>query len=235
MSAPRSARLIADLFAPHPVQAWSATASINAVAELVGAETEALTPMVTGRRAEYATGRACARAALANLPDVAADAAIRRDDRGAPIWPDSTTGSISHTEGFCAAVAARISPDLVAIGLDIERVERVGPRVRRRILTEAEGQEVAELPDDEAQLRTAIAFAAKEAFYKAQYQITSTYLGFGAVSVRVAGDTFSFASDHDVVASFVDDAQGRLVIDDGRVIAAVAVHGPSPEAASHAG
>lgn len=233
MSAPESASFIADLFAPHDVEAWSAMASIDSVSGLVGVELAAITPMVKGRRAEYATGRACARAALANVAGVEAHEAIDRDERYAPIWPPSTTGSISHTEGFCIAIAARVSAQLASIGIDIERVDRVGPRVRRTILTGPEKVAVAKMSADDAQLRTAVTFAAKEAFYKAQYQLTQTYLGFGAVVVRVDEDdqqALRFESDHEAVVPFIARTAGRFELHEGRVIAAVAVEGAGSDA-----
>jgi len=222
MTTPATAAFIADLFAPHPVEARSAPAAIEHVRTLFAGEAAHLEPMVGGRRAEYATGRACAHAALAAL-DASGATAIQRDERGAPIWPDGVTGSISHTEGFCAAVAAQTSPTLASIGLDIERIDRVGERVRRRILTASELAAVEAMPAAEAQRRTAMTFAAKEAFYKAQYQLTSTYLGFGAVEVRFDDDAVGFVSGHPVVSSFVGQVSGRLVEHEGRVIAAVFV------------
>lgn len=234
MSVPEQAHLIADLFAPHPVEARSASASPDHIAALFGGEASYITPMVGGRRAEYATGRACARVALASLgrtgvtSAATADVAILRDERGAPIWPADTTGSISHTEGFCAAVAARRSSTLDAIGLDIERIDRVGKQVRRRILTDAEADRVHALPEVAAQLATAVAFAAKEAFYKAQYQLTRTYLGFGAVDVVVDDEQLTFLSDHTAVAAFIDRVSGRFAISDGRVVAAAFVAGAAP-------
>lgn len=152
-----------------------------------------------------------------------ADEAIRRDDRGAPIWPPGITGSISHTEGFCAAIAAPTSTELLAVGLDIERIDRVSDRVRKFILTESEATEVAALPASQVQRRVAVAFAAKEAFYKAQYQLTSTYLGFGAVEVTLTDTTLAFRSEHAAVSSLVGRTSGRVGERDGRVIAAVLI------------
>ncbi|MGI8522578.1 MAG: hypothetical protein ACR2K3_04605 [Nocardioides sp.] len=47
------------------------------------------------RCTEFATSRACVRAALARLG--AETGPLLRHDRGAPVWPSSVTGSISHT------------------------------------------------------------------------------------------------------------------------------------------
>jgi len=55
---------------------------------------------VDKRRREFATARACARAALAKLglPPVP----IVPGFRGAPQWPSGVVGSITHCAGYCA-------------------------------------------------------------------------------------------------------------------------------------
>lgn len=152
---------------------------------LDAAEEPAAASMGSGRRSEFAFGRACAREALAQL---GVTSGIPRHDDRSPIWPDTITGSISHSRGLCAAVAATRTSAQRAIGLDLELVDRLSAGVERRILTEEERRVVAGLGDGpERQERTAIVFAAKEAFYKAQYQLTRTWLPFSAVSV-VLGD-----------------------------------------------
>ena len=50
-------------------------------------------------------GRACARAALANLGQ--GEAVIGIDEAGAPLWPAGVVGSITHTKGYAAALVAK--------------------------------------------------------------------------------------------------------------------------------
>ena len=81
-------------------------------------EEHAVMGRATGkRRGEFATGRACARDALARLgrPPVA----ILPGDRGAPGWPPGIVGSITHCAGYRAA-AVGPAADVLAIGLDAE-------------------------------------------------------------------------------------------------------------------
>src|SRR5437763_335927 len=59
---------------------------------------------VPKRRAEFATGRVCARQALERL-GVAVGPLLPHPDRS-PAWPPGIVGSISHTDGYCAVAVA---------------------------------------------------------------------------------------------------------------------------------
>jgi 4'-phosphopantetheinyl transferase EntD len=72
---------------------------------------------VPRRRAEFTTGRACARRALAELG--VAPAAILSGDRREPLWPDGVVGAITHCAGFRAAAVGRAT-DYRSIGIDAE-------------------------------------------------------------------------------------------------------------------
>lgn len=72
------------------------------------------------RRAEYIAGRCCAAAALAEL-GLSDEVQVGRATDGTPLWPERTVGSITHTDGFAWAVAAR-KADVAAVGIDSERV-----------------------------------------------------------------------------------------------------------------
>lgn len=127
---------------------------------------------VPARLAEFAAGRAAARAALADagLPP----ASIPMGADRAPIWPAGVFGSITHTEGVALAVAGR-----APLGLDAEPD--------------------ADLPEDLIALvapghdaRAArLIFAAKEAAYKCQYPITRQLLDFDALEISVAGESLT--------------------------------------------
>ncbi|MFC1603051.1 4'-phosphopantetheinyl transferase [Pseudomonadota bacterium] len=56
------------------------------------------------RQNEFLAGRFCARAAMAQLGE--APTAIGMGPLREPLWPTGVTGSITHHNGFCAAVAA---------------------------------------------------------------------------------------------------------------------------------
>jgi 4'-phosphopantetheinyl transferase EntD len=86
-------------------------------AGLFPAEEAQLSGASAQRRAEFATGRACARAALAALGLPAT--AILRGPRGGPQWPAGVAGSITHCAGYRACAAALLG-DVAAIGIDAE-------------------------------------------------------------------------------------------------------------------
>ena len=54
------------------------------------------------RRRDFALGRSCARAALAELGH--GEAVIAKGDDGAPLWPPGIAGSITHTTTVTATV-----------------------------------------------------------------------------------------------------------------------------------
>ncbi|MGW0783195.1 4'-phosphopantetheinyl transferase family protein [Streptomyces sp. NPDC002913] len=62
--------------------------------------------VVDRRRREFTTARWCARRALAAAGAPTADAPLRRGRQGEPLWPAGFTGSITHSAGYRAAVAA---------------------------------------------------------------------------------------------------------------------------------
>jgi len=101
---------------------------------------------------------------------------IGRSDRGAPLLPRGH-GSIAHKDGPQRVVAAAIAaPQLV--GVDIERALAPRQPIESRILTP---REQAVLGADRR--RVALAFAIKEAIYKAVDPVVRRYVGFTEVEL----------------------------------------------------
>jgi 4'-phosphopantetheinyl transferase EntD len=143
---------------------------------LFEAEQNALARAVQKRRNEFAMGRTAARRAMAalGLPSVALPPNADRS----VAWPEAVWGSISHADGLCIAVVGRRS-SVRGIGIDVEVKDRVEPKLWRMIATEREQARLAEAPDERVQLeRATLLFSAKEAFYKAQYCVTRSWVGF---------------------------------------------------------
>ena len=145
---------------------------------------------VAKRRNEYAAGRILAHRAIATLGGP--DGPILTDENRAPLWPAGITGSITHSTGYAAAAAARVS-DVAAIGIDVEDIARFRAGIDRHFLSEQEiarhlaGREVAQRT-----ARAAALFSAKEAFYKCQYPLTGLRLGFHDVEVDWDGEADAF-------------------------------------------
>jgi 4'-phosphopantetheinyl transferase EntD len=114
---PRRAGLIADLL-PSAVAASESTGDPpDAGPGLFPAEEAVMLTAGPRRRAEFAAGRLCARAALARLGVPAAP--ILPGPAGQPRWPAGVTGSITHCAGYRACAVARTT-DVTAIGIDAE-------------------------------------------------------------------------------------------------------------------
>jgi len=209
---------IESLFAPSAVRAFSCDVDAALIQQLRTEERPSLGPMAAARQAEFATARACARAALA---DLGVDAAVPKRDGGSPLWPTGMAGSISHTRGFCVAVATE---GTVTVGIDVEEISRMKQSVERRILVDTERAALAGLSNEERRRLVAAIFASKEAFYKAHYEVEPRYLGFDAVEVSISDDRVSFApSSGAVAADVLERTVGRLMVDRGRMFAGVTI------------
>lgn len=134
------------------------------------------------RRAQFALGRACARAALAALGGVG-DVAVGRAGGRLPQWPAGYVGSITHSHE-CAAAAVAKAADFQGIGVDLERTRRPSDGLLERVTRPAERERLRALPTPLLPLAFTALFAAKESIYKALNPLTGIYLGFGDAEVR---------------------------------------------------
>jgi 4'-phosphopantetheinyl transferase EntD len=148
---------------------------------LDSSERAAVAGAVETRAREFAAGRLCARRALAEL---GLERPVRAAPDRQPIWPEGVVGSITHTQGYAAAVVAP-RPVLAALGLDTERAGRVKPELWPKICVDEEIAWLESLDREEQAVGATLIFAAKEAFYKCQYPSTRQWLNFGDVRVAV--------------------------------------------------
>ena len=155
---------------------------------LLPEEQQFLARAVPKRVHEFAGGRACARAALGQLGF--SGAALPVGPERAPVWPSGTSGSITHTDGFCAAVVAATT-DIRALGLDVEVVDSVKPHLWRRICSPEELATLHSCDPAAAIAAATLIFSAKEAFYKCQYFLTGQWLGFSDVTISIEDEGFS--------------------------------------------
>jgi len=136
------------------------------------------------RQREFACGRLLAHRLLEQLG--ASTEVIDRDEKGCPQWPPDIVGSISHTDRYCVAVAAS-QTDCRAIGIDLEKIERMQRSLWPKLFTAQETGHLREYTDDFAQARhAAILFSAKEALYKCDYPLNRRWVDFDDVSVTVS-------------------------------------------------
>jgi 4'-phosphopantetheinyl transferase EntD len=196
-------------------------------AELFPQECEAMLRATEGRRREFATGRACARAALASLgwPTVA----VPRGPRGDPLWPEGVVGSITHCAGYRAAAVA-LAHDVLSLGIDAEPDEALPDHgMLDLIALAAERAHLAEL----AKVRPGIGwdrllFSAKESVYKAWFPLARRWLGFESAHVSIDPDRGAFTARLLVPAPSVGGApltqlHGRWLAHQGLLVTAVVV------------
>jgi 4'-phosphopantetheinyl transferase EntD len=141
------------------------------------------------RIAQFTAGRLCARRALEAL-GVGQFALLPGTDRQ-PLWPEGVAGSITHTEGFSAAVVGRREA-VRSLGIDSEVIAEVHERLWPSITAPAELEQLRQLPQAAAQVRAAVLFAAKEAFYKCQFALTAERLAFTDVVIRTDPESGEF-------------------------------------------
>ena len=143
-----------------------------------------LTSAVAHRRTQFLAGRYCSAEAISRLCGGPADLSIPRDDRGAPVWPASLTGSITHTRDFAwAAVTPRTA--FRSVGIDTEEVVAadLGSRIANVVLTATERS----APDhmDERTWITLV-FSAKEALFKCLYALVRRHIDYSAAAIEAS-------------------------------------------------
>lgn len=190
---------------------------------------------VDKRRREFASGRGCARDALASLG--VPPAPIVSGDGGAPRWPPGIVGSITHCRGYRAAAVAR-ARDFVAIGIDAEPNEVLPSGVF----------ELVSLPDERARVRgltTApgtcwdrLLFSAKESVYKSWFPLVRRWLGFDDADITINPVDGTFKARLLVAAPMIGrfppaGFTGRWLASDGLILTAIAA--PEPTGRSRAG
>ena len=197
----------------------------DADATLAAAEEVAVQRAVASRRAEFTTGRVCARAALARL-GVPVEA-VPVGDRRAPVWPDGVVGAITHCAGFRAAAVARAS-EVRALGIDAESHAPLPDGVLGAVSDAGERAVLGALaPTDPAVCWDRLLFSAKESVYKAWFPLTGSWLGFDDAEVTPAVDG-TFAARLRVPGPEVDGVvvggfDGRWTVVDSLVLTAVAL------------
>ena len=195
-------------------------------AELFPEEEEIVARAVESRRRGFATARACARRALADLG--APVVAIPRSERRAPRWPEGVVGSITHCDGYRGAAVAW-AREVATVGIDAEPHEPLPDGILARISLPPERERLAELAGADPAVRwDRLLFCAKEATYKAWFPLMRAWLGFEQAEVSIDPARGSFASrllvpGPQVAGRELQAFDGRWVVHDGLVATAIAV------------
>jgi 4'-phosphopantetheinyl transferase EntD len=150
---------------------------------LTAREWESIRHCAERRIIDFCSGRVCARRALAEYGVNGFDL-LSAEDRQ-PLWPSGLVGSITHTDGFAAAVVAE-QRVVAGLGIDVERIGAVHSELWPPICTAPELDRLRALSVEEQLLAGALTFVAKEAFFKCQYPLASERFGFDEVELESA-------------------------------------------------
>lgn len=135
-------------------------------------------PAARKRQAEFLAARLCARQALQQQTGRACLPTQQSDSR-IPIWPPHSCGSMTHSQGICAALVGN-SRTWQSLGLDLERPipHARAQRLARTILTNDEYAAYCELDTAQQAQRLTLTFSLKESLFKALNPLTGMYFGF---------------------------------------------------------
>ncbi|WP_162261005.1 MULTISPECIES: 4'-phosphopantetheinyl transferase family protein [unclassified Nocardioides] len=182
------------------------------------------------RAREFATARACARAALSDIghPPVP----LLRGEHGHPDWPHGVVGSLTHCRGYRAAAVAPAA-QWRAVGIDAEPHEPLPEGVLSFIASPEESALVAQLMAARRGIHwDTVLFSAKESIYKAWFAFTGERLGFGDARVVIDGSRRTFAARILAAPSTGqgrrlprrdDGVSGRIGVSRGLVLTAVSI------------
>jgi 4'-phosphopantetheinyl transferase EntD len=184
---------------------------------------------VPTRRREFATGRACARSALARLGIPAQ--AIGSGQSGSPVWPPGVVGSITHCEGYRGSAVARTS-EFLTVGIDAEPNEPLPRHLLPDIAVKSELEWLrGERGSTSSVCWDRLLFCMKEAVYKAWFPLAHRWLGFqdAAITIDLEAGTFSaslLVDGPEVDGVVLRSFDGRWLSKGGFVFAVIAL--PSP-------
>jgi 4'-phosphopantetheinyl transferase EntD len=214
-------RVRAGPWSPSWRTALAATEAPVGEETLLPEERDLIEGSTAERTAEFATGRHCARLALASLDPSLSRVPLLRDHRGAPTWPPGVVGSVTHCAGWTGAVVARsrgsrLGRGVAAIGLDAEPIAPLPAGVLEVVASGDEREVLARLDFKEPGIPwDTLLFSAKEATYKAWYPLTGIVLGHAAVRVELSptGTFTGGAAAHDSAGREVRQrVRGRWVL-----------------------
>jgi len=195
-------------------------------AELFPDEEAAVARAVEKRRREFATGRVCARRALARL-GVAASS-LPSGGRGQPLWPPGIAGSITHCDGYRGCAVARTA-DLAAVGIDAEPHAPLPGGLLADVALPHESAAIGRLSQASPGIHwDRLLFSAKEAVFKAWYPLTERELEFEDAAIRFASRAGRFEARLLVPGPLIggrrlQELAGRWTVAERLILSAVAV------------
>ncbi len=155
-------------------------------AVLLPEEAPVVARAVEQRQREFATGRLCARRALARLG--VRPVPILPGPGGAPEWPDGVVGSITHCAGYRAAAVAW-ADDVASIGIDAEPHHTLPDGVLDAVASADDQHPLRRLAAPDPQVHwDRVLFSAKESVYKAWFPHAGAMLDYDEADVTLQRD-----------------------------------------------
>ncbi|MFC8866999.1 4'-phosphopantetheinyl transferase [Streptomyces sp. NPDC057148] len=141
---------------------------------------------VAKRRREFTAVRSCARRAMAKLGVPARP--VLNGERGAPVWPEGLTGSMTHCDGYCAAALVRVT-DLASLGIDAEPDGPLPDGVLPAVSLPTEAERLRLLAREHPGVHwDRLLFSAKESVYKTWFPLTGRWLDFTEADIEITVD-----------------------------------------------
>ncbi|MGW4299582.1 4'-phosphopantetheinyl transferase family protein [Streptomyces sp. NPDC004646] len=186
---------------------------------------------VAKRRREFASVRVCARHAMEKLG--VPPAPVLTGERGAPLWPEGLTGSMTHCDGYRAAALVRTG-ELASLGIDGETHAALPDGVLDAIALPGERERHGALAAARPDVHwDRLLFSAKESVYKAWFPLTRAWLDFSEADIELlpGADGAAHGTFHvrllvpgPVVGGVrLAGFEGRWVVGQGLVLTAVSV------------
>ncbi|WP_137724851.1 4'-phosphopantetheinyl transferase Npt [Prescottella subtropica] len=188
---------------------------------------------VEKRRREFTSARHCARQAMTQLG--VEPGPVLRGENGSPVWPKGVVGSLTHCDGYRAAVLG-YALAVRSVGIDAEPNGPLPDGVLDAVSLPAERERLATRSSAPVHWDRLL-FCAKEATYKAWFPLTGRWLGFEDAHITFTegtttsdGTSGSFRSRLLVPGTVTDGGaplasfDGRWLVAGGLVVTAISVH-----------
>ena len=132
--------LLPELTGPELTIAWARLEALSG--DPHPEEWEDIAAAAPARQQEFVAGRLLARTLgeTLGLPP----APLRRAEDRSPVWPSDRTGSLSHCDTLCAAAVGKRSA-IQSVGVDVETIGRVEPKLWPTLFTEREADYLSSL------------------------------------------------------------------------------------------
>ena len=167
------------------------------------------------RKQELLGGRTCARQALELLGCPRSE--ILQGPNREPQWPKGYVGSITHSNRYCGAAAAR-DKDFASVGIDAEENSPLPAEVVSMITTPAERAHIARLPSHNW---GTLIFSAKESLYKTIFPLAKLQLDFHDATITFTCNGLFTASLQVPIRGLPCVFRGRYYMDEEIFLTAV--------------